>query len=193
LSIGSREGVDDPSHEMSPSASFQISAHHTNAEVMEYVHDGIEYARDCYLNGTIPRMTRRFEIPLVLSASTTLTVIRKAALEGLAKLIWTTPQLECYEVCFRPPPVYGYPYATIAEPHWWVGRSAGEVRAGPMASARAVREAEAAAWRKEGRRSAAAGGGKSSVSAAQRRINDKLEEGFRRQAEGLTMHDPDQE
>jgi hypothetical protein len=193
LGIDLTEGDDDPSHEMSSSARSKISDHRTNAKVMEYVHNGIDYARECYLNGTNARMTRRFEIPLVPSASATLTVLRKAALEGLVKLIWTTARLECYEVCFRPPPVYGYPYATIAEPHWWVGRSAGEIKAGPMASTRAVREAEAAVRRKEGRRSAAAGGGKSPVSAAQRRINDKLEEGLRRQAEGLTMHGSDGE
>ena len=71
--------------------------------------------------------------------------------------------------------------------------SAGQVKAGPMASERAVREAGAALRRKEGRRLAASGGGKSPGSAAERRRDDKLEEGLRRQTEGLPMYDMDEE
>lgn len=193
LGIDTTECEDDQDPEMSTSASFTISIYRTNEDVMEFIHDGIEYARECYRNQTNPRMTRSFEIPLHHSNSAIISLLRRAQLEGLVTLIRARPKSECYEVGFRPPQALGYPYATIADPHWWAGKSAGEIKAGPMASKGAIREAKAAVRRREGRLSAATVGGKSPMSAAQRRVNNKLEEGLRRQNEGLRMYDSDGE
>jgi hypothetical protein len=180
------EDEDDATDAFDANAAHNISTTRTNEEVFELIQDGIEYARECALNGQNPLTCRRFEIPLAVSLSEVIQTLRDAASERLVHLIWSTPHRECYEEGFRPPPVYGYPYAAIADPHWWVGRTAAHVKAGPMADEKDIREAEGVVRRRDERRVAA---GSKSRRASQ--IEDKLAEGLRRQTEGLPMCDSD--
>jgi hypothetical protein len=186
IRIEEPESEDDATDVFDPNAAHNISTTRTNEEVFELIQDGIEYARECALNGQNPLTCRRFEIPLAVSLSEVIQTLRDAARERLVDLIWSMPHRECYEVGFRPPPVYGYPYATIADPHWWVGKSEAHIKAGPMADKKDIREAEGVVRRREERRVAA---GSKSRRASQ--IEDKLAEGLRRQTEGLPMCDSD--
>ncbi|KAF2821216.1 hypothetical protein CC86DRAFT_386747 [Ophiobolus disseminans] len=167
----------------------------TDEERMQLIEECLEYTHSCRVNNDNPRMNRRFQVPVTFPVSQLLLVLRNATRNGLAGLIWASPNEECYEVGSRPPPEYdGYPFATIGPPQWWVGKSAAEIKAGPLADDRAIRDAQAVLRHKEKRQVGSENcRNKKGNSVSRSRIENKLEAGLRRQEANLPMCDSDGE
>lgn len=104
-------------------------------DLSERILDCVDYSRACLQKGKSPAVTSNFCIPVIDPPSKIHQTLQNAVEEGIAHLVWSAPSEECYELGVRPAPVpSGYPYAVIAEPQWWVGRSNAQIRAGPYAN-----------------------------------------------------------
>jgi hypothetical protein len=157
-------------------------------DLLVLIHTAIEYTQDCIKDCTHPRVTRRFPIDITNPPSKILTTLRQAAKCGIAHLVFSKPEMEYYELGVPPALVpTGYPYFSSGSPQWWVGLSAAQTRAGPMAQPLQVREAER--WVKEkaerDERKKRNKNSKMNLELA------KLEEGLRRQKMGLPICDLD--
>ncbi|KAF1835956.1 hypothetical protein BDW02DRAFT_264859 [Decorospora gaudefroyi] len=121
-----------------------LGLYNTNADedLLHRIQTALTYTQQCHTTKTNPRSTRRFLIPITSPSSQILSTLRRATQHGVAHLIFSTPQTECYELGVPPPPVPGgYPYFSSGSPQWWVGLSPAQIRAGPGASEREVKRA----------------------------------------------------
>ncbi|KAF2127557.1 hypothetical protein P153DRAFT_358432 [Dothidotthia symphoricarpi CBS 119687] len=159
---------------------------YTHADVTERIQYCIEYSRACLQKGDLPAITSNFYVPITDPPSEVCQSLRSAAEEGVARLVWSAPSEECYTLGVQPLPVpTGYPYAVIAEPQWWVNQEDAQIRAGPDAEVGEVSRAQSYLREKAKRQAKSLKKSNSHVNQALR----KLEEGLRRQEQGLPMHD----
>ena len=87
-------------------------------------------------------------------------ILRLAARNGIATLVWEKASLECYKLGLRPPVPLGYPYFSSDNSQWWIDESPVEIYAGPMADEQAVKHVEgesrqSAKWQKRAKRKSA--------------------------------------
>jgi hypothetical protein len=127
----------------------------------------------------IPRETLRYK-PSATEARA-LSLLRK----GPATIIMTSNSIVVYEIGMPIPYLVpeGAGVRLVHTPHWWVGKSPAEVRAGPHAEeadirkqASKIKELETKARKKLGK------------TLREIEIERKLEEGLRRQEEGLKVY-----
>jgi hypothetical protein len=112
------------------------------------IRDGIAYTLSQTSNDLQVMQTTRFSIPRKTSAyapSATETLALSLLEESPATIISTSPSHIVYELGV-PVPYFtreGAGIRLIHTPHWWVGKSAAEVRAGPYADDAEIRKASA--------------------------------------------------
>jgi hypothetical protein len=173
-------GVEEEEPHSVSAESYGLYGTTNDDDLLVLIQTGIEYTQGCIKDRTHPRVTRRFPIGITNPPSKILTTLRQAAKCGIAHLVFSKPEMECYELSVPPAPVpTGYPYFSSGSPQWWAGLSATQIRAGPMAQPFQVREAERDERKKRNKNS------KMNLELA------KLEEGHRRQKMGLPMCDLD--
>jgi hypothetical protein len=181
-------GEEEEPHSVS-AESYGLYGTTNDDDLLVLIQTGIEYTQGCIKDRTHPRVTRRFPIGITNPPSKILTTLRQAAKRGIAHLVFSKPEMKCYELGVPPAPVpVGYPYFSSGSPQWWVGLSAAQIRAGPMAQPSQVREAERWVEEKAERdeRKKRNKNSKMNLELA------KLEEGLRRQKMGLPMYDLDE-
>jgi hypothetical protein len=153
-----------------------ISEWYSDFQISEF----ITYTRDC-LTATPPRSLATFYNVTTIASpipSSSCLMLREAYRAGLAQLARSTDLSEVYTIG-APPPVT--PFAGGFGPHWWVGRTPAQVRAGPLAKKEEIRNAEKTLERKT-----------NAKQYRNRRLDEqrrKTVEGVRRQDQGLSMID----
>jgi hypothetical protein len=115
-------------------------------------------------------------------------MLRKAYQNGFAVLIYTASDEECYEVGIEP---LKPEFRAGIDPQWWVHKTAGEIKAGPLADDAEINKASATLKGLETKR--LKDEQKGAVARRQRGVEGKLEEGLRRQETGERMWDDDSE
>jgi hypothetical protein len=148
-------------------------------EIIERILSAIDYSKAKKKARQSVKQTTRF----TLSKDTdrlALNLLREATNNGLAKLIFTTPEEECYEIAAPDQPQH-----MGLDPQWWEGKSAAEIRAGPLADGEDIEVADSFLKKKKaksGKRNE-----KRRVQRSKKKVEDKLAEGLRRQEAGERM------
>jgi hypothetical protein len=164
-------------------------------QLLTCIRTGIAYTRAQHTKSRPVMQTTRFEIRLPTddyvptpSQAAALVLLSAAYKSGHATLIRNSPVIRVYELGVPVPYLVaeGANVVPIHLPHWWVGKSAAEIKAGPHAEERYVRRAAAHLKGQATKRKKAEKDGKTK---REREIEDKLEEGVRRQEAGLKMWD----
>ncbi|KAF1954371.1 hypothetical protein CC80DRAFT_550397 [Byssothecium circinans] len=101
------------------------------------IREGISFSRSTHATPDGAACSTDFKILITTPPCTSLTLLREAHSTGIAFLINESIEYETYSL--RLPPVIRTLHA--AEPQWWVGLSAAEIRAGPIRTAEDVKEA----------------------------------------------------
>ncbi|KAF2873688.1 hypothetical protein BDV95DRAFT_567555 [Massariosphaeria phaeospora] len=167
----------DGGRRRSPRLSTPPKPTKTADPLVARIQSAIDYCREQEDAGQPVAQTTQFTVPT--SASEALTLLRGAHHSGHAEFICGAPDFECYEIGIPRQHLVaqGAVGATVHDPHWWVGKTQAEVRAGPYATAVDIRR-ETARDKKQGVKSN-----------RQKEIDWKLEEGLRRQELNLAMGD----
>ena len=188
--------VEPSAHEGDSTSSEDESAEDNDGETDELIariRTGIHYTRSQLRKNLPPMQTTRFTIPLpteiytpTTAENTALALLRSSP----ATSILTAPDFEVFELGIPIP--YFVPEGAVGQvihsAHWWVGKSAAEIKAGPHAEKTDIKKATAQlkglATKKQN---------KVNKTAKEREIENKLEEGLRRQQAGEKMCDSDSE
>jgi hypothetical protein len=154
--------------------------------------EGIDYTTSQNSSDLPIMQTTRFSIPLETSTyapsaveATALSLLQNS----VATIISTSPSHIVYELGV-PVPYFvpeGAGVRLIHTPHWWVGRSAAEVRAGPYGEEADIRKHAAKV-----KELATKKGKKATKTLKELEIEQKLNEGLRRQAQNLNPWDEDE-
>jgi hypothetical protein len=160
-----------------------------SSSLLNRIHSGIEYTTSRATKGLPPMQSTRFAIPL-RTATYTPSRAHTRALSllqaGPATIIRTSPTHVVFELGMPIPYVVseGAGVRLIHSPHWWVGKSAAEVKAGPHAEEKDVRRATANLKGLATKKRKKVG-----KTAREREIEAKLAEGLRRLKARLRMYD----
>jgi hypothetical protein len=156
------------------------------------IHEGIAYTLSQNSSDLPIMQTTRFSIPLKTSAytpSATEALALSLLEESPATLISTSPSHIVYELGV-PIPYFvpeGAGVRLIHTPHWWVGKSAAEVRAGPYAEDVEIRKAAAKV-----KELATKQGKKVTKTLKELEIEAKINGGLRMQARNRSLSDEDE-
>jgi hypothetical protein len=162
-------------------------------ELLIRIYDGIDYMRSQQRKNLPVMQTTCFCIPLpptTPAEGTALVLLHRAEEDGLATFILESSFYTVYELGIPVPYLVpeGAGVRLIHSPHWWAGKSAAEVKAGPRTEKKDVRRAaghlKGLATKKEK---------KVEKSKRVREIESKLVEGLRRQERKEKMCDSDEE
>jgi hypothetical protein len=153
------------------------------------IYGSIDYTRSQQRQNLPVMQTTRFCIPLpptTPAEGTALVLLHRAEENGLASFILESSFYTVYELGVRVPYLVpeGAGVRLIHSPHWWLGKSAPEVKAGPHAERKDVRRAaghlKGLATKKQK---------KAEKSKREKEIERKLVEGLRRQERKEKMCD----
>jgi hypothetical protein len=156
------------------------------------IREGIDYTTSQNSSDSPVMQTTRFSIPLRTSTyapsaveATALSLLQ----DSVAAIISTSPSHTVYELGV-PVPYFvpeGAGVHLIHTPHWWVGKSAAEVRAGPYGEEVDIRKHASKV-----KELATKKGKKVTKTLKELEIEQKLSEGLRRQAQNLNPWDEDE-
>jgi hypothetical protein len=148
-------------------------------EIIERILSAIDFSKAKKKAGQSVKQTTRFTLSKDTDRSA-FNLLREATNNGLAKLIFTNPEEECYEIAAPDQPQH-----KGLDPQWWEGKSAAEIRAGPLADREDIEVADSFLKKKKaksGKRDE-----KRRVQRSKKKVEDKLAEGLRRQEAGERM------
>jgi hypothetical protein len=154
-----------------------------SSSLLNRIHSGIEYTTSRAAKGLPPMQSTRFAIPLRTATHTRALSLLQA---GPATIIRTSPTHVVFELGMPIPYVVseGAGVRLIHSPHWWVGKSAAEVKAGPHAEEKDVSRVAANLKGLATKKRKKVG-----KTAREREIEAKLAEGLRRLKARLRMYD----
>ncbi|KAF2004209.1 hypothetical protein P154DRAFT_587810 [Amniculicola lignicola CBS 123094] len=176
------------------SSNFDSTAHHhpdstihqypgsifsLDNELLARIKSAIEHSTLQANAGKPVQQSTRFTLPLP-SASLELELLNKAEKQGVAVCIWESPNEKCFEVGISSTPFR----ASEIGADWWKGMAPGHMRAGPFATRTEAKKAEGILKGLETKRM-------KGIQQSKRwgKIEDKLNEGLRRQEAGEKMYD----
>lgn len=150
-----------------------------DSELLDRIHSGIQYTHEQRRARNPVAQTTRFQISTTEASSrTALSLLRRHA-----TLIAAAPGFELFELGIpRPDWVREGDFLGLHDPQWWVGRTAAEIKAGPLADEQDVRRARAYLKGQETKR-----GRRKGLTGREKEIGWKLVEGLRGAGGGVPV------
>ncbi|KNG52448.1 hypothetical protein DDE82_006296 [Stemphylium lycopersici] len=166
------------------SKSSQEETAEENNELLSRIQSGVKYVRERDRLGKPIEQTTRFELdPTEASSSTALDLLC-----SYGTLISSSVHFVVYELGIpRPDWVAEGTLPGLHDAQWWADKSVAEVKAGSFAEDCDVKRVEANIRGQQKKRSR-----KKRPTEREKQINEKLEEGLRRQKADLKMYDDDE-
>ncbi|KAF2468688.1 uncharacterized protein BDR25DRAFT_357045 [Lindgomyces ingoldianus] len=118
------------------------SEHNPVDPLVKRIQEAIEYTRGMLAVGQSILVHHQLTIPVNSVAdheAEAFDLLRQAHKAGLADLIYTNFEAECYKIGAARKDTVGY---GLIDPLWWIGKSAAEIKAGPFANDDDIRREE---------------------------------------------------